>query len=174
MALIYWTFADARRRIADPLLIGCSVALGVPLRGDARVHDPAPARYLEDVRERELEMQAAEARLHAADYHLPCPHCDYHIERDFLRCPNCLCSKLKDRCVNLRASARAERWTLCPYCETPVVGALATGARRREAYAGDDAARGACDARASPHDTRRPPRWSARSSSPSPTPTPAA
>ena len=23
-ALIYWTYADARRRIADPLLIGCA------------------------------------------------------------------------------------------------------------------------------------------------------
>ena len=24
LALVYWTFADARRRIADPLLVGCA------------------------------------------------------------------------------------------------------------------------------------------------------
>ena len=35
-----------------------------------------PPEYLEDVRERELEMQAAEARLHELDNAL-CPHCDY-------------------------------------------------------------------------------------------------
>ena len=27
LALIYWTYADARRRIADPLLIGCATLL---------------------------------------------------------------------------------------------------------------------------------------------------
>ena len=26
LALIYWTFADARRRIADPLLVACATA----------------------------------------------------------------------------------------------------------------------------------------------------
>ena len=45
-----------------------------------------PPEYLEDVRERELETQAAEARLHQLDQSL-CPHCDYRIERDFVRCP---------------------------------------------------------------------------------------
>ena len=45
-----------------------------------------PPEYLDDVRERELEMQAAEARLHDLNY-LLCPHCDYEVEKDFLRCP---------------------------------------------------------------------------------------
>ena len=39
-------------------------------------------------------MQAAEARLHDAGW-LACPHCDQRVEKDFLRCPNCL-RKLKD------------------------------------------------------------------------------
>ena len=26
LALVYWTYADARRRIADPMLIGCATA----------------------------------------------------------------------------------------------------------------------------------------------------
>ncbi len=26
LALIYWTYADARRRIVDPMLVGCATA----------------------------------------------------------------------------------------------------------------------------------------------------
>ena len=63
-----------------------------------------PPEYLDDVRERELEMQAAEARLAELGYHL-CPHCDYEVERDFLRCPNCM-RKLKDPCQSC-----GRRWT---------------------------------------------------------------
>ena len=33
LALIYWTYADARRRIADPMLVGCATArVAVPVR----------------------------------------------------------------------------------------------------------------------------------------------
>ena len=39
-----------------------------------------PPEYLDDVRERELEMQAAEARLHQLGY-LLCPHCDHEVEQ---------------------------------------------------------------------------------------------
>ena len=56
------------------------------------------------MRERELEIQAAEARLAELGYHL-CPHCDFEVEKDFLRCPNCM-RKLKDPCRGLRQAAR--------------------------------------------------------------------
>jgi hypothetical protein len=117
-SLVYWTFADARRRIADPMLIGCAtVASLFPFVGTIVYMILRPPEYLEDVRERELEVQAAEARLHELDYGL-CPHCDYRIERDFIRCPSCL-RKLKERCVSCsRPLDRA--WTICPYCETDV------------------------------------------------------
>ena len=65
-----------------------------------------PPEYLDDVRERELEMQAAEARLPQLDYQL-CPHCDYEVERDFLRCPSCM-RKLKEPCRELRQAARPD------------------------------------------------------------------
>ena len=130
LALIYWTFSDARRRIADPLLVACAVAASLfPFVGTLVYLILRPPEFLEDVRERELEMQAAEAQLHALDYRL-CPHCDYPIERDFLRCPSCL-RRLKDRCV---ACSRPldPSWTICPYCETEVPGAApARRARRR-------------------------------------------
>ena len=87
-----------------------------------------PPEYLEDVRERELEVQAAEARLHELDSGL-CPHCDYRIERDFVRCPSCL-RKLKDRCVSCQRPLD-QAWTICPYCETEVPGAVAPTRRQR-------------------------------------------
>jgi hypothetical protein len=134
-SLVYWTYADARRRISDPMLIGCAtVASLFPFVGTIVYVILRPPEYLEDVRERELELQAAEARLHELDYSL-CPHCDYRIERDFIRCPSCL-RKLKERCVSCsRPLDRA--WTICPYCETEVAAAKpARRAARRERATG--------------------------------------
>ena len=129
LSLIYWTYADARRRIFDPMLVGCAtVASLFPFVGTIVYLILRPPEYLEDVRERELEMQAAEARLHDLDQGL-CPHCDYRIERDFIRCPSCL-RKLKERCVSC-ARPLDQAWTICPYCETEVPGAVQPRARRR-------------------------------------------
>jgi hypothetical protein len=131
-ALIYWTYADARRRIYDPMLVGCATAASLfPFVGTVIYMILRPPEYLEDVRERELEMQAAEARLHDLDHGL-CPHCDYRIERDFIRCPSCL-RKLKERCVSC-SRPLDQAWTICPYCETEVAGAVPPRrARRRRA-----------------------------------------
>ena len=132
LALIYWTYADARRRVEDPMLIGCATAASLfPFAGTLVYMILRPPEFLEDVRERELEMQAAEARLHTLDYSL-CPHCDYEIERDFVRCPSCL-RKLKERCVSC-SRPLDQAWTICPYCETEVPGAIPPRrARRRRA-----------------------------------------
>jgi hypothetical protein len=134
LSLIYWTYADARRRILDPMLVGCATAASLfPFVGTIVYMILRPPEYLEDVHERELEMQAAEARLHELDHAL-CPHCDYRIERDFVRCPSCL-RKLKERCVNC-SRPLDQAWTICPYCETEVPGAAPTrGTRRKRATA---------------------------------------
>src|ERR1700682_5619684 len=82
-SLIYWTYTDARRRIIDPMLIGCATAASLfPFVGTMVYMIRRPPEYLEDVRERELELHAAEARLHEIEQGL-CPHCDYRVERDF-------------------------------------------------------------------------------------------
>jgi hypothetical protein len=132
LSLIYWTYADARRRIADPMLVACSTAASLfPFVGTIIYMILRPPEYLDDVHERELEMQAAEARLHELDSSL-CPHCDYRIERDFVRCPSCL-RKLKERCTNCSRPLDKE-WTICPYCETEVPPSAASRrARRRRA-----------------------------------------
>jgi hypothetical protein len=132
-ALLYWTYADARRRIQDPMMIGLSVVVALfPFVGVLIYIILRPPEYLEDVRERELETHAAEARLHQLDYGL-CPHCDYPIEREFVRCPSCL-RKLKERCVS--CSKPLDRaWTICPYCETEVPDAAPRRRTRRRAAA---------------------------------------
>jgi hypothetical protein len=129
LALIYWTYADARRRIVDPVMVVLATAASLfPFVGTIVYMILRPPEYLEDVRERELEMQASEARLLALDQAL-CPHCDYHIERDFIRCPSCL-RKLKERCVSCSRPLE-QAWTICPYCETEVAGATAAARRTR-------------------------------------------
>ena len=118
LALVYWTYADARRRIADPMLVGCATAAALfPYVGSIVYAIVRPPEYLEDVRERDLEMQAAEARLAQSGYHL-CPYCDTPVEKDFLRCPNCL-RKLKDPCRVCGRPLEAG-WKICPFCESEV------------------------------------------------------
>jgi hypothetical protein len=134
LSVVYWTYADARRRIEDPMLVGCATAASLifPFVGAIIYMILRPPEYLEDVRERELETQAAEARLHQLEQTL-CPHCDYRVERDFIRCPSCL-RKLKERCASCsRPLDRA--WTICPYCEADVPGIAPARSRRRRAGA---------------------------------------
>jgi len=127
LALVYWTYADARRRIADPMLIGCAAAASLfPYVGTIVYMIVRPPEFLDDIRERELEMQAAEARLAEVGYHL-CPHCDYEVERDFLRCPSCM-RKLKDPCKSC-GRPLDPTWKICPYCEAEI-GAMPPQARR--------------------------------------------
>lgn len=131
-SLVYWTYADARRRILDPMLVGCAVVVSLfPFVGTVVYIILRPPEYLEDVRERELEMQAAEVRLAQLDHTL-CPHCDHHIERDFLRCPSCM-RKLKERCTSCQRPLE-RTWPICPYCEAEVPGAAKARrpARKRE------------------------------------------
>jgi len=133
-ALIYWTVTDARRRIVDPVLIYCAGAAAFfPYVGTMIYMIVRPSEYLDDVRERELEMQASEARLAQLSYQL-CPHCDYGIDKDFLSCPSCL-NKLREPCSSCSKPIEPA-WSLCPYCETPVPGAVPPRRRRaRESIA---------------------------------------
>ncbi len=143
LSLIYWTYADARRRIEDPMLVGCATAASLfPFVGTVIYVILRPPEYLEDMRERELEMRAAESRLHELDHGL-CPHCDYRIERDFVRCPSCL-RKLKERCVACERPLD-QAWTICPYCETEVPGAIAPARRARRRRRGAETGRSEID-----------------------------
>ena len=127
LALVYWTYADARRRIVDPLLVACATAASLfPFVGTLVYLIVRPPEYLEDVRERELEIAAAEARLANLD-HLVCQYCGFEVEKAFLRCPSCL-RRLKEPCT-VCGKPLDPHWKICPYCEAEV-GQLAPEARR--------------------------------------------
>ena len=124
LALVFWTWSDARRRIEDPLIYGCATATSLlfPFVGTIVYMIVRPPEFIEDVRERELEIQAAEARLHRLGYFL-CPHCEHEVENDFLRCPNCQ-RKLKDPCPRCSRPLDPD-WTVCPYCEMDLSAGVA-------------------------------------------------
>ena len=64
LALVYWTYSDAQRRIDDPMLVGCATAASLfPFIGTIVYAIVRPPEYLEDAHERELEIKAAEERL---------------------------------------------------------------------------------------------------------------
>ena len=117
LATVFWIYKDARRRLEDPWLIGVSVMLGVivPFLG-VFVYMLFRPEYLEDVRERELEIRAMEDRLSKRDLH--CPVCRSEVDASFLVCPICT-TKLKQACSNCKQPLEA-LWQVCPHCETPV------------------------------------------------------
>ena len=131
LALAYWTYKDATRRIADPWLVGVATFLGfVPVLGALVYMLFRPPEYLDDVRERELEIKAMEARLSQRE--LRCPVCRSTVDSSFLVCPVCT-TRLKQACATCRAPLEA-LWQVCPYCETPIDPAAVTAAttlRRR-------------------------------------------
>src|SRR4051794_38911226 len=132
LALVFWTYADARRRIADPLLVACATAASLffPFLGTIVYAIVRPPEFLADVHERELEIAAAEARLHQSEG-MHCPHCDFEIEKTFLRCPSCL-RRLKEPCTTC-GRPLDPRWKICPYCEAEVGQAPAARQPRRQA-----------------------------------------
>jgi hypothetical protein len=123
LAFAYWTYKDARRRIDDPWLVGMATLLGlVPYLGPLVYMLFRPPEYLEDVRERELEIKAMEARLAARD--MRCPVCRSEVEAGYLVCPICT-TKLRQACTVCKAPLEA-LWQVCPFCETPIAPAAVT------------------------------------------------
>jgi hypothetical protein len=116
LALIVYTYLDARRRISDPFLVACAtVASFFPFIGTAVYAIVRPPEYIEDAHERELEIKAAELRVRQLREQT-CPNCEYPVEKNYLRCPNCQ-RRLKDPCPSCGKPVDP-RWGLCPYCET--------------------------------------------------------
>src|SRR3954453_22200762 len=132
LALAYWVYKDARRRIEDPMLIGVATIVGLvpPFLGVLIYMLFRPPEYLDDVRERELEIKAMEERLARRDLFSPvcpaagdstylfCPVCRAEVDSTYLVCPVCT-TKLKQSCASCKAPLEA-LWQMCPYCETPV------------------------------------------------------
>lgn len=120
LALIVYTYFDAKRRISDPFLVACAtIGSFFPYIGTAVYAIVRPPEFLEDAHERELEIRAAELRVRQLT-EASCPNCEYPVERNYLRCPQCQ-HRLKDPCPSCRKPVDP-RWALCPYCETALGG----------------------------------------------------
>ena len=133
LSVAYWIYKDAKRRIDDPVLVAVAVAIGLvlPYVGALVYMLFRPPEYLEDVRERELEIKAMEDRIAAVDQR--CPVCHAEVDAGYLVCPVCT-TKLKQACVSC-GSPLEPIWQVCPYCETPIEPAVpgappALGTRR--------------------------------------------
>jgi len=153
LALIVYTYLDARRRISDPFLVACAtVASFFPFIGTAVYAIVRPPEFLEDAHERELEIKAAELRVKQLREQ-SCPNCEYPVERNYLRCPNCQ-NRLKDPCPTCKKPVDP-RWGLCPYCETKLGGGGGGGERPRRKQRRDPEERQAQARQAPPRETQQ-------------------
>jgi hypothetical protein len=118
LAVAYWVYKDARRRIEDRWLVALATLLGLfpPFIGALVYMLFRPPEYLDDVRERELEIKEMEERL--GRYDLNCPVCRAEVDPTFLVCPVCT-TRLKQACASCKAPLEP-LWQICPYCETPI------------------------------------------------------
>ena len=123
LAVGYWVFKDARRRIEDPWLVGAATILGLvpPFVGAFIYMLFRPPEYLEDVRERRLEIKAMEESL-GGRRNQSCPVCRAEVDETFLVCPVCT-TRLRQACVSCKAPLEP-LWQVCPYCETPIETAV--------------------------------------------------
>jgi hypothetical protein len=134
LALIVWTYLDARRRLDDPVLVATATAASLfPFVGTIIYTILRPPEFTDERRERMLEMRAAELRVRQLEEQ-SCPNCGFPVERTYLRCPSCR-ARVKDPCEAC-GKPIDPRWAICPYCETPTrTGAperrVATGASAR-------------------------------------------
>ena len=129
VALVYWTYSDATRRLDDPMLVGsATVASLFPFIGTIVYTIVRPPEYLEDRRERELEIKAAEKRLALLE-NRTCRNCGAEADPSYLRCPSCT-RKLKEPCESC-GKPLDPRWRVCPYCEAEVAASLRQAAEPR-------------------------------------------
>jgi hypothetical protein len=167
LALVAWTFLDARRRITDPFLVACATGASLfPFVGTIVYTILRPPEFLDDARERELEIRAAELRVRQLEEQ-SCPNCGYPIERTYLRCPDCS-ARVKDPCEACKKPIDP-RWTVCPYCETPQRRAAPPPRRAepaRRASEDELASRGARQKRTPRPKTRRTPAQQGRAAKP--------
>jgi hypothetical protein len=119
IATIFWVRKDARRRIADWWLVWLATLVGAipPFLGPLIYMLFRPPEYLDDVRERDLELKMIEQGLEGRE--LTCWVCSAHVEPEFLVCPVCT-TRLRQACTNC-SKPLEPAWQVCPYCETPVV-----------------------------------------------------
>jgi len=125
IAIGYWVYKDARRRVGDSWLVAMAALLGLvpPFVGPIIYLFLRPPDSIDERRDRELENRALEERL--AEHDLRCPVCRGQVDASYLVCPVCA-TRLKQACGSCGAPLE-QIWQVCPYCATPVPPAEVTG-----------------------------------------------
>jgi hypothetical protein len=118
LALGFWVYKDARRRIADPVLVFFATVLGLapPYIGPLVYLLFRPSETLEDVRCRRAELRALEQQLDVRS-RPTCPVCSFQVEPEYLACPVCT-TALREPCATCNAPLEP-LWQICPYCTSP-------------------------------------------------------
>ena len=81
-----------------------------------------PPEYLDDTRERELELRMLEQRLEGD---ARCPFCKTAVKDDYLVCPHCM-RRLREVCSSCHRPVEPG-WRICPYCEKQIPQGQAVG-----------------------------------------------
>ena len=113
LALVVWTYKDARKRIDDLVIVVVAVltSLVLPYLGTLIYVMLRPAEYMAEARERELEVRAMEQELQTMR---ACPSCGELIRGDYVACPNCR-RVLRSSCPTCDRVLEPT-WKVCPYC----------------------------------------------------------
>lgn len=112
ISLAKWVYSDAKRRGAMAFY-WTIVSLLFPIAGWIIYLIVRPSEYVDDVRERELEIKTKEALLTNGD--AACPSCCKPVEKDFLICPYCR-RRLKKSCPSCGRALNTS-WAICPFCQ---------------------------------------------------------
>ncbi|NPD31289.1 zinc ribbon domain-containing protein [Eggerthellaceae bacterium zg-1084] len=112
---IVWVARDAYLR--GTYWYAWAVVALVPLLGVIAYCLLRPPLLLIDRDEQELEVALKQRQLMKYG---ECAQCGYPVEADYVLCPNCH-TQLKNLCPSCH-HALDPRWSVCPYCTTPVAG----------------------------------------------------
>ena len=118
IALAFWVYKDARRRMRDPILVLFATVLGLvpPFVGPIVYLLFRPSETLADRRSRRVELEVLEQQL--ARSRPGCPVCSSPVEPDYLVCPVCT-TTLRQPCARCNAPLEP-LWQMCPYCVAPI------------------------------------------------------
>ena len=116
LAFVYWTYRDARLRseTITPAIFWALIVLILNFLGLILYLILRPPEYMDDVIERDLEIEKMEMLLN--NKQTSCPACGSPAEDDFLICPYCR-KKLKSSCISCGKPLNLN-WKVCPYCKS--------------------------------------------------------
>jgi len=116
LAFVYWTYRDSKLRSESviPAIFWSLVVLVLNFIGLILYLILRPPEYIDDVVERDLEIERMQTLLNSK--RSSCPACGSTVRDDFLICPYCR-KKLKSPCISCGKPLNLN-WKVCPYCKT--------------------------------------------------------